>query len=118
MTDMSTHMEHDQSNLLADLGQMPAADVTAKGRRLGIGFWLAVAFMILIVLTAILAPWLPLKDPEKAYVIAGERPPYGPSWQFWFGTDQLSRDLFSRCIWGARISLTVGFSPFTFGLLV
>jgi len=118
MTDLSTHMEHGQANLLADLGQMPAQDVTQKGRRLGIGFWLAIAFMVVIVLVAVLAPWLPLKDPEKSYVIAGERPPYSPSWQFWFGTDQLSRDMFSRTIWGARISLTVGFSAIAFGMLV
>ena len=63
MTDMSTHMEHDQSNLFADLGSTPAVDPTAKGRSLGIGFYLAVAFIVLIVLAAILAPWLPLKDP-------------------------------------------------------
>ena len=118
MTDMSTHMEHDQSNLFADLGQTPAADVTAKGRSLGIGFYLAVAFIVLIVLTAILAPWLPLKDPEQSYVVAGERPPYSPSGEFWFGTDQLSRDMFSRVIWGARISLTVGFVAIAFGMLV
>ena len=110
MTDMSVHMGHDQQNLLADMGNVPAEDVTARGRSLGIGFYLSVAFIVLIVLAAILAPWLPLKDPEKSYVVAGERPPYAPSWEFWFGTDQLSRDMFSRTIWGARISLTVGFA--------
>ncbi|MFI5333800.1 MAG: ABC transporter permease [Chlamydiales bacterium] len=31
-----------------------------------------------------------------------------PSWQFWFGTDELGRDLFTRLWWGARISLFVG----------
>ena len=118
MTDMSTHMEHDQANLLADLGQTPAEDVTAKGRSLGIGFYLAVGFIVVIVLAAILAPWLPLKDPEQSYVVAGERPPYSPSREFWFGTDQLSRDMFSRTIWGARISLTVGFAAIAFGMLV
>jgi peptide/nickel transport system permease protein len=118
MTDMSTHMEHDQSNLFADLGSTPAVDVTAKGRSLGTGFYLAVAFIVVIMLAALLAPWLPLKDPEQSYVVAGERPPYAPSWQFWFGTDQLSRDMFSRTIWGARISLTVGFSAIAFGMLV
>jgi peptide/nickel transport system permease protein len=111
-------MDHDQSNVFADLGQTPAVDVTAKGRSLGIGFYLAVGFIILIVLTAILAPWLPLKDPEQSYVVAGERPPYAPSWEFWFGTDQLSRDMFSRTIWGARISLTVGFVAIACGMLI
>ncbi len=118
MTDMSTHMEHDQSNLFADLGSTPAVDVTQKGRSLGTGFYLAIAFLVVIVLAALLAPWLPLKDPEQSYVVAGERPPYAPSWQFWFGTDQLSRDMFSRTVWGARISLTVGFSAIAFGMLV
>ena len=119
MTDMSTHMEHDQSNLLADLGQMPgrgrhgerqAASASAS-------IWRSPSWSSSCS-RPILAPWLPLKDPEKSYVVAGERPPYSPSWQFWFGTDQLSRDMFSRCIWGARISLTVGFEAIAFGMLV
>src|SRR6187431_1351363 len=79
MTDMSTHMPADQANVFADLGAMPAVDVTAKGRTLGIGFYLAVIWVVLIVAVAILAPWLPLKDPEKSYVVAGERPPSAPS---------------------------------------
>lgn len=33
-----------------------------------------------------------------------------PSWDFWFGTDELGRDMFCRIWWGARISLFVGFS--------
>jgi peptide/nickel transport system permease protein len=118
MTDMSIHMEHDQENLFADMGHMPAEDVTAKGRSLGIGFYLSVAFIATIILAAILAPWLPLKDPEQSYIVVGERPPYAPSREFWFGTDQLSRDVFSRTIWGARISLTVGFAAIAFGMLV
>jgi len=118
MTDMSTHMEHDQVNVFADLGGTPAEDVTARGRRLGVGFYLAVGFIVLIVAVAILAPWLPLKDPEQSYIVPGERPPYSPSREFWFGTDQLSRDMFSRTIWGARISLTVGFAAIALGMLV
>jgi peptide/nickel transport system permease protein len=31
-----------------------------------------------------------------------------PSWQFWFGTDQFGRDVFSRVLYGARLSITVG----------
>jgi peptide/nickel transport system permease protein len=88
------------------------------GRTLGIGFWLSVSWLVLIVLAAILAPWLPLEDPNETIIVPGERPPYSPSMDFWFGTDQLSRDMFSRTIWGARISLTVGFAAIAFGMLV
>lgn len=118
MTDMSIHMDHDHATVLSDMGATPAADVTATPRKLGFGFWLAVAWVVTIVLAAALAPWLPLKDPETPQIVLGERPPYSPSWQFWFGTDQLSRDMFSRTIWGARISLTVGFTAIAFGMIV
>jgi len=118
MSDMTAHMEHDQETLMAEFAGTPAPDVTAKRRRIGFGFWLAVAWLVIVILAALLAPWLPLKDPEKSFVVAGERPPYAPSREFWFGTDQLSRDMFSRSVWGARISLTVGFASIALGMLV
>ncbi|MBI2743321.1 MAG: ABC transporter permease [Chlamydiales bacterium] len=41
-----------------------------------------------------------------------------PSWQFWFGTDELGRDLFTRLWWGARISLFVGISASLVDLVI
>ena len=41
----------------------------------------------------------------------------GPSWRHPFGTDELGRDIFSRVIWGARVSVTVGLSATTLALL-
>ncbi len=32
----------------------------------------------------------------------------GPSWEYWFGTDDLGRDIYSRIVWGARYSLSIG----------
>jgi peptide/nickel transport system permease protein len=91
----------------------------ATKRRLGLGFWLSVFWIVAIVLAALLAPWLPIEDPEASQaIVPGERPPYAPSASNWFGTDQLNRDMFSRTIWGARISLTVGFAAIAFGMLV
>jgi peptide/nickel transport system permease protein len=117
MTDLSARMENDQEGLLSDIGAVPVPDLTATPRRLGIGFWLAVVWVVVVVLAAVLAPWLPLKDPNQTIIVPGERPPYRPSTQFWFGTDQLSRDMFSRTVWGARISLTVGFVAIAMGML-
>ena len=71
----------------------------------------------MVVLAAILAPWLPVKDPDANFIVSGERPPYSPSGTHWFGTDQDARDLFSRTIFGARISLTVGFVAIAFGMV-
>ncbi|MBU0574219.1 MAG: ABC transporter permease [Candidatus Margulisiibacteriota bacterium] len=59
----------------------------------------------LLVLTAVLAPVIAPYDPDEII----EDGTYAPSAQHWFGTDDLGRDIFSRIVYGARISLTVGF---------
>ena len=88
-------------------------------RRLGPFFWIAVAWIVLVVLAAALAPWLPIKDPNENYIDRSlGRPPYSPSSEFWFGTDADARDMFSRTIWGARVSLTVGFVAIACGMLI
>jgi peptide/nickel transport system permease protein len=87
-------------------------------RRLGPLFWIAVGWLVLISLLALLAPWLPIKDPDAYYLVRGERPPYAPSGTHWFGTDQDARDMFARTIFGARVSLVIGFVAIAFGMLV
>jgi len=94
----------------------PETDV--EKRRLGFGFWMCIAWLVVVALAAILAPWLPLKDPDQSFIQPGQRPPYPPSSEFWFGTDQDARDIFSRVIWGARISVTVGVVAIAFSLLI
>jgi peptide/nickel transport system permease protein len=59
-----------------------------------------------ISLLALLAPWLAPYDPTDINVKAILLP---PSWQHWCGTDTLGRDVFSRMLYGARVSLSVGF---------
>ncbi len=112
------------SNTLAQVvpADNPAAPGIGEGaaapRKLGWVFWLAVAWVVLIVLAALFAPWLPIDDPEQKTIIPGEAPPYPPSSEFWFGSDTLARDVFSRTIWGARVSLVVGFSAIAAGMLI
>jgi len=55
---------------------------------------------------AILAPWLAPYDPAAIHV---DSILLAPSWQHWCGTDTLGRDVFSRMLFGARVSLSVGF---------
>lgn len=94
------------------------ADGGGQPRRIGLMFWICIGWLVLIVLAALLAPWLPLKDPDKNFLIRGDRPPYSPSGTHWFGADQDARDVFSRTIFGARISLIVGFVAIAFGMIV
>ena len=82
--------------------------MTSSWRRLarhgGARFGAAVALAFAMV--AVLAPWVAPYDPEA---IALGINLLGPSWNHPFGTDSLGRDVLSRTIWGARISLTIGF---------
>jgi len=57
------------------------------------------------VLVALLAPWLGTVDPQALSPAQRLKP---PSSEHWFGTDMLGRDVYSRVVYGARISLTVG----------
>ena len=61
----------------------------------------------LMVLMALFAPYLGTVDPQALSPIRRLR---WPSAQYWFGTDMLGRDVWSRTIYGARVSLTVGIS--------
>ena len=61
----------------------------------------------LMALMAVFAPYLGTVDPQALSPIQRLR---WPSAQHWFGTDMLGRDVYSRTIYGARISLTVGIS--------
>lgn len=61
--------------------------------------------VLFFVLIAILAPLIAPYDPIKTGFTTVRKPPSG---LFWFGTDELGRDLFSRMVWGARSSLMAG----------
>ena len=78
--------------------------------------WAAVAgFVVLVVLTlaTILAPWiLPYGFAEGVAL-----PFEPPSARYWLGTDEVGRDIFTRIIYGARVSLSVGVVSTTIALL-
>jgi peptide/nickel transport system permease protein len=65
----------------------------------------------LLVLVAVLARWLAPHDPNLGYAegLTELGAPVPPNAQFPLGTDSLGRDVLSRLIYGARVSLTVGF---------
>ncbi len=66
------------------------------------------AVMLFIIITlALLAPWITQFEPQKQSLLNKLQTPGG---EHWLGTDRYGRDVFSRILYGARISLLVGFA--------
>jgi len=84
--------------------------------RLGWFFWICAGWLILIAFAAIFAPLLPLQDPNVTP--PGAVPFELPSIHHLLGTDTLGRDLLSRVVYGARVSLVVGFGSIAIGVIV
>jgi peptide/nickel transport system permease protein len=69
------------------------------------------AVLLLLVLVSLLAPLIAPYDPIRQFRREGLSDlgePLPPHAKFWLGTDGLGRDLFSRLIWGGRVSLGIG----------
>jgi peptide/nickel transport system permease protein len=94
-----------------DLAVLAATSVRKRGVRETIRrhptIVIGASLLGLMALMAIFAPYLGTVDPQALSPIRRLR---WPSAQYWFGTDMLGRDIYSRTIYGARISLTVGLS--------
>jgi peptide/nickel transport system permease protein len=65
------------------------------------------ALVLVLILMALLAPFLATVDPTA---LAPARRTRAPSPEYWFGSDMLGRDIYSRVVYGARVSLLVGFT--------
>jgi peptide/nickel transport system permease protein len=70
-------------------------------------FVLGAILFAIVAIAAILAPWIAPTDPNKLAMRFKFRP---PSEEFLFGTDNFGRSLWSRVIWGARLSMLIGSS--------
>jgi peptide/nickel transport system permease protein len=76
---------------------------------------LALVVLVLIVAMAVFAPWIANHDPIALAPAMRLKP---ASAEFWLGTDAYGRDLFSRIVFGARISLTVGVGVTVLSILI
>jgi len=65
------------------------------------------ALLLAVAALSIAAPWIAPFDPQDIDPLARMQ---APSAMHWFGTDALGRDVFSRAVWGGRVSMTVGLS--------
>jgi peptide/nickel transport system permease protein len=71
--------------------------------------------LLVAALMALLAPWLWTADPVLINPVARNDPPAA---EHWMGTDALGRDLYSRVVYGARVSLVLGLAVALFSVLI
>ena len=93
-----------------------AADDAPLGRKgWGWGFWLAAGWIVFLAVVLFLVPFLPLDDPDDfgstLYAAPGEE-------GYLFGSDEGGRDLFSRVLWGGRVSLSIGVVSLVLGFVI
>jgi peptide/nickel transport system permease protein len=99
---MSTVMPSAAAALPRDLSPGKRAMLRLVRRR---GAMLGLAIVLFFIVIALCAPLLAPYDPLQTSWSALRKPPSGA---YWFGTDELGRDVLSRVIWGARASLLAG----------
>jgi len=88
-----------------------------RGGRLGFGGWLCILWLTFVAVGAILAPVLPLRAPDDPDFFVDKNSGIGTSGHI-LGTDESGYDIFSRLIWGGRVSLVVGVGVFVIGMLI
>jgi peptide/nickel transport system permease protein len=117
---------------MADAPAIPLADPAETLRRAqqGKGYWRRVwkrlrqdkvtlamaAVLVFLLIMVIFAPWFTTHDPYDGSVLRRLKPVGYPG--YWLGTDEVGRDLWSRMVYGGRLSLLAGVMPVFFALLI
>jgi len=101
----------------------PESSVAVKRKRgrPKIGMWIGIAWLSALVFCIIFANSLPfIRLYDTKIKVGGKTGRYnlGPGWTAWMGTDSSSHDVFARCIYGARVTLTVGVLSTVIGLVL
>ncbi len=83
-----------------------------------VAMWLGIVWLTVIVFLAVAADYLPFVRRYDQRVRGAGPYRFGPGNDFWFGADQLGRDMFARCVYGAQTSLRVALVSIVVGLVV
>lgn len=89
--------------------------IAAPKKGLGVMAWIAVGWLVALLVLAIIAPLLPIPNPEETFPEIARQ---GPSAGHLLGGDTIGRDVLARIIYGTRTSYAVGFGSVAFGLLL
>lgn len=77
--------------------------------------WLGLVIFVLVVLLALFAPWIAPHDPIEQNVMSKLKAPFD---NYYLGTDYYGRDILSRLLYGARISLVIGIASTVIALVL
>lgn len=109
------------SDQIATPTALSTGEATGKKRKrggvLGLAGWLSVVWLVLVAGSALLASWLPLDAPDKSDFLVPANATPGTGGHL-LGTEQNGYDIFSRLIWGGRVSLVVAFGVLAIGMVV
>jgi len=99
---------------------MPSAERTMRSvvdavTRLPVKLWVGASIVVALVAIAILAPLVAPYPFSGVYLLERLKP---PSVHHWFGTDEFGRDVLSRALYGARLSLLIGFGATVISLVI
>ncbi|MCA0873506.1 ABC transporter permease [Seohaeicola saemankumensis] len=117
MADIAAHTKSAASQSEAATQDANAAAIAAfeKRNRMGPFMWLPIIWLCIVIALALFAPLLGLLPADEMDFMALKAAP-GAADGHLLGTDHLGRDLFSRVIYGGRVSLTVGFAAPAIGV--
>jgi oligopeptide transport system permease protein len=91
------------------------SDVKTQQRFVNPVLGASASLVIIVLLAGFLAPWI---SPYGLGGLEEKRLLEPPSWAHWMGTDGLGRDLFTRVLYGARVSMTVGLGTAVIALMI
>ncbi len=104
-----------QPDQLFEIVEEQADEDRYQRKTLGVGFWLAVAWLFFMLICTFFAQWIPgLPGPEERV----GSPRLGPSGEHWFGTSNRGFSVLSRTIHGTRISLGIALLSTIGGLIM
>ena len=89
--------------------------LAAFAARLNLSTWIGLVIVVLLVLAAVFAPLLATHAPSKQNIMQQLATPGA---DYWLGADQFGRDIWTRLLYGARYSLTIGFFAILVAMIV
>jgi peptide/nickel transport system permease protein len=93
-------------------------DPVSRRRKFRVGLIFGIAWLGTLLFLTVFADQLPFIRLPTTSVQGASNYAFGPGNDFWFGSDRLGRDVFARCIYGARISLIISVTSIVIGLII